>query len=197
MKNYDEKDTKVYTYREIAEADIEELIDNAILYEGCEDGVLIDIALSNHNPNDKEDKASYKLRIIGHFDNEDLIEYAKENYGIDLDLETLGPWYQMNDLEVDAHFLDQDRKSYIYFNLVCYTDNSNFVKFNNKEYALLENAYIIENVQDSHDYEAMAMGQDENYYMVKWDMLPGMENESDGGKVCDWKHPASVERVDL
>lgn len=205
-----EKETKRYTYREIAEADIEELIDNSLLYECYGEGVLIDIALKNHCPEDTEDtedtheESPYRLRLIGPFDNEKLVEYAKEAYNVDIDIDDpyeFDDWYRPHETEIDGHFLDEDRRSCIYDHLTRYTDNSNFVKFDSTEYALLEKPYIVDTNDcmgnDIAYFEAAAMGADKKYYMIQWEILPGATSVEDAENFCDWANPISVEREDL
>lgn len=82
-----------------------------------------------------------------------------------------------------------------------YTDNSNFIKFDNAEYVLLEKPYIV----DTNDcmgndivyFEAAAMGLDKKYYMIQWEILPGATSVEDAENFCDWANPTSVEREDL
>ena len=176
-----------YTYKEILDADIKDLISNAISYSGYEDGVYIDVTV-----------AGKPLRIVAKFGNENIKEFAQKKYNLLLnDLEGLSDFYQMHDTEIDSYFLDQNKAGCLFDYLV--NDQGQSVTFNGQEYALLEDAYLDDYAYGSgtdSTYKALAINASGKHYIVTWEILPGMENEEDAGKVCDWEHPASVEETD-
>lgn len=67
------------------------------------------------------------------------------------------------------------------------------VIFNCKEYALIQDAYVTGALNDPY-YEASAIDEQGNEYMVIWEILD-LENFAeleDESNACDWDNPSEI-----
>lgn len=68
------------------------------------------------------------------------------------------------------------------------------IEFEGKNYTLTQEAYYSNG--NEGQYQASALDEDGNAYIVLWRILDGHEDDDNEDTMCDWDNPFAVELID-